>query len=220
MIKSLTTRKFPKNMTQFLPRENPSIRGFDIDGIKEIIRKNPVPGVPEPNPYQPTCVFLLLFNAEEPHILAIQKTDSEGYPWRNQVALPGGHLEKEDASPLDGAYRELEEETQISRNQVEFIGSLGHYQTINGRDIEAFMGVWDASGRVRYDPSEISRILNVPLRALVRTHRIGNFHNRIPSIDELRYPVEDVVIWGATARILHQLIELLYPLMVSTEFEN
>ena len=163
---------------------------------------------------------MLLFNAEEPHILAIQKTDSEGYPWRNQVALPGGHLEDGDASPLEGAYRELEEETQISREQVEFIGSLGHYQTINGRDIKAFIGVWDGTGPVRYDPSEIARILHLPLRALFQTHHTGNFHNRIPSIDELRYPFENVVVWGATARILHQLIELLYPLLVKAALDN
>ena len=211
---------FSNNKNQLKQRENTGCSGFDVIGLKELIRKNAMPGLPEPNPFQPTCVFLLLFNAEDPHILAIQKTDSEGYPWRNQVALPGGHLEKEDASPLAGAFRELEEETRISRDRVEFIGSLGHYQTINGRDIEAFIGVWDATGPVRYDPSEIARILNVPLRALVQTHRVGNFHNRRPSIDELRYPVEDVVIWGATARILHQLIELLYPLLVITELEN
>jgi len=207
-------------MDHLLQGKTTGFSGFDVIGLKEIIRKNAMPGLPESNPFQPTCVFLLLFNAEDPHILAIQKTDSEGYPWRNQVALPGGHLEKEDASPLAGAFRELEEETRISRDQVEFIGSLGHYQTINGRDIEAFIGVWDATGPVRYDPSEIARMLNVPLRALVQTHHVGNFHNRIPSIDELRYPVEDVVIWGATARILHQLIELLYPLLVITELEN
>ena len=207
-------------MDHLLQGKTTGFSGFDVIGLKEIIRKNAMPGLPESNPFQPTCVFLLLFDAEDPHILAIQKTDSEGYPWRNQVALPGGHLEKEDASPLAGAFRELEEETRISRDQVEFIGSLGHYQTINGRDIEAFIGVWDATGPVRYDPSEIARMLNVPLRALVQTHRVGNFHNRIPSIDELRYPVEDVVIWGATARILHQLIELLYPLLVITELEN
>ena len=211
---------FSNNKNQLQQRENTGSSGFDVIGLKELIRNNAMPGLPEPNPFQPTCVFLLLFNAEDPHILAIQKTDSEGYPWRNQVALPGGHLEKEDASPLAGAFRELEEETRISRDRVEFIGSLGHYQTINGRDIEAFIGVWDATGPVRYDPSEISRILNVPLRALVQTHRVGNFHNRRPSIDELRYPVEDVVIWGATARILHQLIELLYPQLVFTELGN
>ena len=200
-------------MDSIQQREFNGFSGFDVDGLKDIIHKNAIPGSPEPGTYKSACVFLLLFNLEEPHILAIQKTDSEGYPWRNQMALPGGHLEAEDASPLEGAYRELEEETRISRDQVELIGSLGHYQTINGRDIEAFIGVWDATGPVRYDPSEIARILTIPLRALVQTHRLGNFHNRIPSIDELRYPFEDVVIWGATARILHHLIELLYPLL-------
>jgi len=200
-------------MDQFQHREYNGFSGFDVNGLKGLFRKNAIPGPPKNGSHKPACVFLLLYNLEAPHILAIQKTDSEGYPWRNQVALPGGHLEEKDASPLAGAFRELEEETRISRDQVELIGSLGHYQTINGRDIEAFIGVWDVTGPVRYDPSEIARLLKIPLRALVQTHHVGNFHNRIPTIDELRYPFEDVVIWGATARILHHLIELLYPLL-------
>jgi 8-oxo-dGTP pyrophosphatase MutT (NUDIX family) len=203
------------NMDQVKQRGKNPFSGLNVKDLKAIFHNNANPGPPAPGPYKPTCVFLLLYNLAEPHILAIQKADTEGYPWRNQVALPGGHLEKEDASPLEGAFRELEEETRINRDQVELIGSLGHYQTINGRDIEAFIGVWDGTGPVRYDPSEISRILNIPLQALVETHHSGNFHHRIPSIDELRYPFEDVVIWGATARILHHLIELLYPLFGS-----
>ena len=202
-------------MDQVNQREKNGFSGLNVKELKGIFHNNTNPGPPAPGPYKPTCVFLLLYKLAEPHILAIQKADTEGYPWRNQVALPGGHLEKEDTSPLEGAFRELEEETRINRDQVELIGSLGHYQTINGRDIEAFIGVWDGTGPVRYDPSEISRILNIRLRPLVQTHHVGNFHNRIPSIDELRYPFEDVVIWGATARILHHLIELLYPLFGS-----
>jgi len=213
-------RRFSENMDQFHQPEYSGFLGFDIAGLKNIIRKNTIPGPPEPGPYKSACVFLLLFNLEKPHILAIQKTDSEGYPWRNQVALPGGHLEDQDASPLEGAFRELEEETRISRGQVELIGSLGHYQTINGRDIEAFIGLWDATGPVRHDPSEISRFLKIPLRTLVHTHHANNFHNRLPPVDELRYPFEDVVIWGATARILHHLIETLYPLFAKLEFDN
>jgi 8-oxo-dGTP pyrophosphatase MutT (NUDIX family) len=185
---------------------------IDIASLKTIIHQNSVPGPPETCCFKPACVFLLLFDLHEPHVLAIQKADSEGYPWRNQVALPGGHLDEEDASPLDGAFRELEEEVNISRDQVKLIGSLGHYQTINQRDIEVFIGVWNAAGPVRCDPTEISRILNIPIRVLVRTHIAKNFHNRMPDIHELRYPFEDVVIWGATARILHHLIEMLYPL--------
>ena len=182
--------------------------GIDIEGLRDIISNHPSPEPPDDRTYKLACVFLLVFNLEEPHILAIQKADSEGYPWRNQVALPGGHLDAEDVSPLDGAFRELEEEMGISRDQVEFIGSLGHFQTINHRDIEVFTGLWEAGGPMRHDPAEISRILKIPLRVLVRTHNTKNFHGRIPDVDELRYPFEDVVIWGATARILHHFIEL------------
>ena len=201
-----------ENMDRARQPKTDDLSDLNIEQLKDIICNNQKPGPPPPGPFKPTSVFLLLFNLTEPHILAIQKTDSEGYPWRNQVALPGGHLEKDDTSPLEGAYRELEEETGIGRDQVELIGSLGHYQTINGRDIQAFIGVWDATGPVQYDPSEIARILKIPLRTLVQTHHAGKFHNRTPTIDELRYPFEDIVIWGATARILHHLIELLYPL--------
>ena len=183
--------------------------GIDIEGLRDIISNRPSPEPPDDRNYKRACVFLLVFDLEEPHILAIQKADSEGYPWRNQVALPGGHLDAEDISPLDGAFRELEEEMGISRDQVEFIGSLGHFQTINHRDIEVFTGLWEAGGPMRHDPAEISRILKITLRVLVRTHNTKNFNGRIPDVDELRYPFEDVVIWGATARILHHFIELL-----------
>ncbi|MGD8446481.1 MAG: CoA pyrophosphatase [Desulfobacterales bacterium] len=182
---------------------------IDIEGLRDIICNHSSPEPPDNRTFKPACVFLLIFDLEEPHILAIQKADSEGYPWRNQVALPGGHLDAEDISPLDGAFRELEEEMGIRRDQVEFIGSLGHFQTINNRDIEVFTGMWKAGGPMRPDPAEISRILKIPLRELVQTHNTNNFNGRIPDVDELRYPFEDVVIWGATARILHHFIELL-----------
>ena len=189
--------------------------GFDVADLKDIIRQDPSPGIPKDRSYKQACVFLLMFDHEQPSVLAIQKADSEGYPWRNQVALPGGHLDAEDDSPLEGAFRELEEETDINRDHVEYLGSIGHFQTINHRDVEVFTGLWNAAGTIRHDPAEISRILKIPLRVLVRNHIISNFHGRTPDIDELKYPFEDVVIWGATARILHYFIELFHP-----QFEN
>jgi 8-oxo-dGTP pyrophosphatase MutT (NUDIX family) len=188
--------------------------GIDIDELKDIISSNPAPELFHNRNYKPACVFLLVFDLGEPYILAIQKADSEGYPWRNQVALPGGHLDAEDASPLEGAFRELEEETGIRRDQVKSLGSMGHFQTINHRDIEVFVGLWQApGGPTCHDPGEISRILEIPLRELVRTHNTKDFHGRLPDVNELRYPFEDVVIWGATARILHHFIELLLEVM-------
>jgi 8-oxo-dGTP pyrophosphatase MutT (NUDIX family) len=186
---------------------------IDFAGLKHIIRNNDAPGIPKSGAFKPACVFLLLFNLENPHILAIQKADSEGYPWRNQVALPGGHLDVADASPLEGAFRELQEEVSICRNQVRLLGTIGHFQTINNRDIEVFTGLWNGVGPIKHDPAEISRVLQIPLRVLVQTHLNAGYHNRIPDVHELRYPFEDVVIWGATARILHHFIEILSPIL-------
>jgi peroxisomal coenzyme A diphosphatase NUDT7 len=164
------------------------------------------------NPGDCTSVFLLLYNKNgTPYILAILKADTPGYAWRNQVALPGGHVDESDPSPLEAAYRELYEELGISRHQVDFIGSMGHFQTIQNKDIEVFVGIWDGRmENVTYDLREISQVLELPVDSLLKTHLSGHFHGRIPDIFELLYPVnDDLVVWGVTARILHYFFELL-----------
>ena len=185
---------------------------IDKVSLKRIIEKEHHPPPPPLDyGYQSACVFFLLVNTSDPYILAIQKADTEGYPWRNQVALPGGHIDKKDASSLDAAYRELEEEVGIKSSDVEPLGSIGHFQTIMKRDIEAFVGIWNENGTLRFDTEEISRILRLPLRELVDIHRKSGFSGRIPDIGELIYPVQDVTVWGLTARIFHYFIELIYP---------
>lgn len=188
-----------------------TIDHIDSDCLKQIIGNAQRPAPPADVAFQPTCVFLLLFGRQDPRILAIQKADTEGYPWRNQVALPGGHVEHTDSSPIAAAYRELEEELEITRDQVELIGSMGHFQTINHKDIEVFIGLWSGEGPVRFDPDEIARVLEIPLKEIIKTHITAGFHNHIPPTDALEYPLKDVVIWGVTARILHYFMELLYP---------
>jgi 8-oxo-dGTP pyrophosphatase MutT (NUDIX family) len=190
------------------------IETIDYPRLKEIIVNSSPNGSPADAYRVPACVFLLLFDRPDPHILAIQKSDTEGYPWRNQVALPGGHVEISDAGPVAAAYRELEEELNISQDQVDFIGSLGHFQTLTRpRDIEAFIGLWNGKGSIRCDATEIARILEIPLKTLVGIHRTKRYHDRQMNTRELEYPFRDVVIWGATAKILHRFIELIYPLV-------
>ena len=182
--------------------------------LKELILNFAPNGPPAGDLHTPASVFLLLFNRSDPRILAIQKSDTEGYPWRNQVALPGGHLEQTDAGPVEAAFRELEEELKISRDQVEFIGSIGHFQTLTRpRDIEAFIGIWNGEGPIQYDATEISRILELSLKKIFKIHQVNRYHERRPNRSEIEYPYDDVVIWGATAHIIYCFIELIYPLL-------
>ncbi len=179
--------------------------------IKNIVENAKHPSLPIGSTFRQACVFLLLFEKDEPCVLAILKSDNEGYPWRNQIALPGGHVDDNDVSHMDTAFRELAEEMNINRETVIFTGSIGHFQTINNRDIEVFTGVWDNKKPVQYDSSEIAKVLEIPLQDLLRIHTKNKFHEYMPSFGELTYPVEGAVIWGVTAKILHHFIDLLFP---------
>ncbi len=127
-------------------------------------------------------------------------------------------MERTDSSPVAAAFRELEEELNISKDQVDFIGSLGYFQTLTRpRDIEVFLGLWKGKGPVHFDPTEIARTLEIPLKALIKTHQAKNYHEHMPDVNELEYPFEDVIVWGATARILYHFIELIFPLLENSD---
>ncbi|MGD9974000.1 MAG: CoA pyrophosphatase [Desulfatirhabdiaceae bacterium] len=179
--------------------------------LKKLIEETLHPDLPANSNYRLACVFLLVFERlGHPFILAIQKTDTEGYPWRNQVALPGGHVDPNDKSPLDACFRELEEELCITPDQVIPTGSIGHFQTIQNHNIEVFSGLWHNKGDVRHKTDEISRVLEIPISDLMTVHINRQFHGYIPDVFQLQYPVLDVTIWGVTARILHHFLEMLY----------
>lgn len=196
--------------------------------LKQAVQESEHPHAPDSNLFQPTSVMALFTSGVSYHdlssvgtfpvqaesmLILIQKADIQGYPWRNQMAFPGGHCEEGDPSREATALRELEEELNIPPHHVEMIGSIGHFQTIKSKDIEAFVGIWEEMGDIRFDPMEISRVFRIPFRHLLHVHKEKNFTCRHPGLHELVYPYKDVVIWGVTAKIIHHLLEILliYP---------
>jgi len=180
-----------------------------INIIRSAVQKGSHPGPPEDDLFVPTSVIALFVFNKEVELVFIQKADVKGYAWANQMAFPGGHKDKTDLSTKDTALRELTEEMGINRNNVEVIGSLGHFQTINSKDIEAWVGIWNQKESINYDRSEISRVFHIPLKYLIDLHKNKGFHRQVPNAMQLTYPYEDIQIWGATAKILFHLIEIL-----------
>ena len=180
-----------------------------INIIKSAILKGEHPEPPEPGRFKPTGVMVLILPEPEIKLLFILKADLAGYPWANQMAFPGGHKDKNDKTTKNTALRELSEELGIKKENVEIIGSLGHFQTINNRDIAAWTGIWNQKDKILCDPSEIARVYKIPLQHLLNTHKEKNFHKRTLNYMELTYPYEDIVIWGVTAKIVHHLLETL-----------
>nr|WP_320190628.1 CoA pyrophosphatase [uncultured Desulfobacter sp.] len=179
-----------------------------IEIINSAIVSAPHPPAPAPGQFKPTAVMALFLFSPEPALLFIQKADREGYAWRNQMAFPGGHVEQTDNSAKQAAFRELYEETNIIPDNVQYIGSLGHFQTLKNRDIQAFTGVWNQKDDIVFETEEISRVIEIPFETLLQTHRENGYAGHRPGVAELTYPYQDVVIWGVTAQIVHHLIEV------------
>ena len=178
--------------------------------LEKVIRSTDGPPAPD-WPHRPASVSLLLFGEEATQILAILKADHHGYVWRNQIALPGGRTDDGDPDAFHTAIRELKEELNISSENVDYIGSLGHFQTLQDTVIEVFVGIWNQRDAIRFETREIARVLKIPLETIIDTHIDKQLRGRMPAMEELLYPVEDLVIWGVTAKILHFFIEQLYP---------
>jgi coenzyme A diphosphatase NUDT7 len=180
-----------------------------INTIRSSIKNASHPGPPDADLYKSASVMALFIFNSEVELLFIQKADVPGYPWANQMAFPGGHRDKEDASTRDTALRELSEEMGILPENVEVIGSLGHFQTINSRDIEVWVGAWNKKDKIQHDTAEISRVFQIPLKHLIRLHKKQGYEGQVANIMTVTYPYEDIVIWGVTAKIVHHLIEIL-----------
>lgn len=180
-----------------------------LDDVRHVIQAGNHPPFPGKD-LRSACVFLLFSEREELYITLILKADNEGYPWANQVALPGGHIDSGE-DPVTAVYRELEEELQITPPHVEMIGSMGHFLTINNTEIEVFTGIWDEAEKIRFDTKEIAKVYTIPFSWLIDTHFSNRFSGRQPGWEELLYPIDtNVVMWGATAKIMHYLIESIY----------
>ena len=182
-----------------------------IETIFRAVTQSPHPRAPDPDQFQATSVMALVALDPVPSLIFIQKADREGYPWRNQMAFPGGHMDKKDRSTRQTALRELREEMGIQAGNVRVAGSIGHFQTINQKDIEVFVGIWNQKETIVYDTAEIARVFFIPLDFLIQAHTESGYHGKMPHVLELTYVYEDVTIWGVTAKILHHLLEILIP---------
>ncbi|MCF8093996.1 MAG: CoA pyrophosphatase [Desulfobacteraceae bacterium] len=181
----------------------------DLRGLQHRLAHAPIDKVRHADSFFQASVILLLYEkSHEPYILTVLKTETPGYPWSNQVALPGGHMDDTDGDPLETALRELLEELCITPDHLRVAGTMGQFFTIRQTVIECFLALWDNDrSNLRYDPVEISGIMEVPVKSLRDTHESAGFYGRIPDIGELKYPYNGIVIWGVTARMIHFLLE-------------
>ncbi len=147
-----------------------------------------------------------------PTLLFTQRTaDLTDHP--GQISFPGGRVEESDATVIDTALRESEEEIGLSRRHVEVIGSMPEYRTGTSYSVTPVVALVTPPFTLQADPREVAEIFEVPLAFLMD----GDNHQRrtveLPGQAASRtfYAIEygRYFIWGATAGMLRNLFHLL-----------
>ena len=131
-----------------------------------------------------------------------------------QIAFPGGRVDASDADAVAAALREAEEEVGLPRGNVEMIGRLDTYVTRTGFEVTPCVGFVSPPGSYRADPFEVAEVFEVPL-SFFRAPQSRKLESRMFQGKQrffYAYPWNDYYIWGATAGMLNNLIEVLGPL--------
>ncbi|HXW59181.1 MAG TPA: CoA pyrophosphatase [Solirubrobacteraceae bacterium] len=125
-----------------------------------------------------------------------------------EISFPGGRHDVADASLRETALREAEEEIGLARAHVRLLGELSPVSTFaTGYEIHPFVGQIPQGMAWRASSSEVDAVLELPLSALRSGQSKVRLERRGITFQTDAYTVGDHMIWGATARILAELLE-------------
>lgn len=131
-----------------------------------------------------------------------------------QIAFPGGRIEPADPAPAAAALREAHEEIGLPPERVELIGRLDDHPTRTTKyHLTPVVGIVTRPPAFAPDPREVAEVFMVPFEHLSDpanqvTHRVEHQSREVVTPG---YRWHGDVIWGATATILQNLIEVLRP---------
>jgi 8-oxo-dGTP pyrophosphatase MutT (NUDIX family) len=143
------------------------------------------------------------------HILFTKRADHlSDHP--GQMSFPGGGREPEDADLLATALREAGEEIGLRAEEAEVVGRLDDIRTITDYLVRPFVArVTDRE--YRPGDEEVAEVAVLPVEGLTDPDNYESERRDHPHYGEIRlhfFRVDGVTVWGATANMLVQLLEL------------
>jgi len=131
-----------------------------------------------------------------------------------EISFPGGRQDIEEEDLRDTALREAEEEIGLPRSAVTVQGALPPVGTfVTGYRIFPFVGTMERPAALRPQEAEVAQILEFTLADLAAGHEMKRLVRKGVPIKTPTYTVEGHLVWGATARIVQELLERLSPLI-------
>ncbi len=157
-------------------------------------------------------VMILLYKRhEDAYMVFIKRAEYDGVH-SGQISFPGGMHEPGDDSLLTTAIRETEEEVGISRNDITTIGTLTCLHVpVSNVNILPVVAIFTGQPIFNPDSNEVAFVIEARINDIInpankkrKTIRIGDFEIEAPY-----YDINGHHIWGATAMMLSEFLEVL-----------
>jgi 8-oxo-dGTP pyrophosphatase MutT (NUDIX family) len=159
----------------------------------------------------PAAVLVPLFTAPDGDLHAVfTKRRHDLRHHAGEISFPGGRQDPEDADLHETALRDAEEEIGLPRAAVTPLGSLPPVSTfVTNYLIHPLVGLIRPGTQWTISAREVDTVLELSLKELRASRTRTRLERRGFSFETDAYILREHLIWGATARILEDLLEQL-----------
>jgi 8-oxo-dGTP pyrophosphatase MutT (NUDIX family) len=157
-----------------------------------------------------SAVLVLITDGSEGAEILLTRRSQSLTSHRGEISFPGGRVDPGEGFEA-AALREAHEEVSLDPSSVQVRGRLDPISTrASGSFIVPVLGTLDRRPILHPAAAEVDRIMWVPLAELTRTDTFREevWHGDGEPRPIFFFELEDETIWGATARILHQLLRV------------
>lgn len=167
--------------------------------------------VVEHPPFSHAAVLVPLFKkGGDCHLLFTKRSEQVKYH-KGEISFPGGVVDEEDLELINTALREADEEIGLKKSDVQILGILDDIVTITEFIVTPIVGLFPYPYPFKVSEVEIAELIEVPLSSLLYEKSFSEKEIIRGGQKEIvyAYQYEKHVIWGATARILKQFLDLI-----------
>jgi len=155
----------------------------------------------------------LYADAERGWVAVLTERHADLRKHAGEISFPGGRRDGGE-SLVETALREAEEEIGLPREKVELVGALAPTTTlVTSYRVFPFVGVIDAGHAWLPQETEVAHILELPLRELRRSRQWRPLLHKGLPVPTVSFDIEGHLVWGATARMVDQLLRRLAPML-------
>ncbi len=163
-------------------------------------------------PMVPAAVLVPLIDRPDGMTVLLTQRTEHLNDHAGQISFPGGRVEPEDSGPVAAALRETEEEIGLQRAAVDVVGCLDTCLTGTGFRVVPVVGLVAPPISLTLDAFEVAEAFEVPLSFVLDPSNHQRQAATFPGVGRREFyvlPYKNRYIWGATARMLINLHDLL-----------